>query len=299
VRTMGRWTLAAGVTGVCLLLAGCGSRSAGKTGAGAPAGGGAAASKLYALVPCGQVGPFFEVAKLFKAEHPEIALDWEQENMVTMTRKVLDGKAAPDAFLSMGDLEMDQLEAGGKLEEGTRVKYAENSLALIVPAKNPGGVKGIADLAKPSVKAIAVPDPALNSAGKHMKEALEKAGIWKQVERKILLPRFAADTKEIVMQGKVEAAVSYYPCSVEVHVPGAPPNLPKEMKLVGHIGSELYSPFWAEGAVIKGARNPEGGKMLLEFLERPQVQEIFRRWEFVREPAGVGKTASETEGAAK
>lgn len=284
-----RWMiLAAAIVGVGLLAAGCGQqRPSSQATATKPAEPepGAVKGTVYALVPCGQVGPFSRVAKLFEAAHPGVTLDWEQENIVTMTKKVLDGKAKPDAFLSMGDLEMDQLQQAGLLVDGTREKIAENGLAIVVPEKNPGGVNSMADLAKPTVKQIALPDPANNAVGLHAKEAFQKAGIWPQIEKKILLPRFAADSKEVATQGKVEAAIAYYPCSVEVHVKDAPPSLPKGLKLVGAIPSDLYPAFWCEGAVVKGAKNPEGGKALLALLKTPEVQNIYRQWEFVREPA--------------
>jgi molybdate transport system substrate-binding protein len=243
---------------------------------------------LSVLVPCGQVGPFSKISKLFEEKHPGIKLDWEQENIVTMTRKVLDGKAKPDAFLSMSDLEMNQLEKAGLLVDGTRRKIAENSLAIVVPVQNPGGVNGIGDFAKPAVKSVAVPDPEINGVGLHTKEALEKLGLWEKVKGKIVLPQFAADSKNLAAEGKVEAAVAYYPCSVEVHVKDAPPALPKSLKLVGHIPANLYQEFSCEGAVIKGSKNPEAGKMLLDFLGTPEMQEIYKQWEFVREPEAQG-----------
>jgi molybdate transport system substrate-binding protein len=291
IRTHRLVSLLAAAMGISLLGPGCGSRVAEQSGPGAASQG--QRTTLHALVPCGQVGPFSQIVKFYEKEHPDVTIDWEQENIVTMTKKVIDGKAQPDLFLSMGDLEMDQLEEAGKLVEGTRTKYAENSLAIVVPESNPGGVASIADFAKPSVKFVAIPKPETNAVGKHAREALEKLGIWKQVEKKILLPRFAADSKDLVTEGKVDAAIAYYPCSVEVHVKDAPPTLPPGMKLVGHVRSDLYSPFWCEGAVIKGAKNPEGGRALLEFLKTPEVQQIYKQWQFVREPTESEPAARE------
>ena len=75
---------------------------------------------------------------------------------------------------------------------------------------------------------------------------------------------------------------------MEVHIEGQPPAEPKDLKLVGQIPPDLYQAFWCEGAVLKEANNPEGGKKLLEFLASPQVQEIFRKWSFVREAPKTG-----------
>jgi len=287
VRRIARWMTLAVALG---LVAGCGKGPSyraqpAKPEAGRPA---AATGAIYVLVPCGQVGPFSQIAKLFEQANPDVSLEWDQENIVTMTKKVLDGKAKPDAFLSMGDLEMNQLDKAGLLVDGTRRRIAENSLAIVVPAADPGGVTGLADFAKPSVTRIAIPNPEKNAVGLHTKEALEKLGIWLQVEKKVLQPEFAADSKDLAIAGKVEAAVAYYPCSVEVHIKDAPPTLPKSLKLVGHIPSNLYPEFWCEGAVVKGSKNPAAGKLLLDFLVTPEVQTIYHKWEFVREPAKSG-----------
>ena len=281
VTRAGRWMV---LTGIALLAGGC-ARRPGETRV--PSGAGPV-SKIELMVPCGQLGPFSEVAKLFEQANPGLKLEWGSENMVTITKQILDGRARPDVFLSMGDLEMNQLQQAGLLAEGTRTKYAENSLALMVPVKNPGGVQTIADLAKPSVEIITIPDPEQNSVGKHALEALHQAGLWDKVEKKIVIARFAADGKEVAAKGQAEATIAYYPCAVEVHVEGQPPVVPKDLKLVGPLSPDLYEEFSCEGAVLKGAENPEGGRKLLEFLASPQSQEIFRKWSFVREAPKAG-----------
>jgi molybdate transport system substrate-binding protein len=197
--------------------------------------------------------------------------------------KIVNGKAAPDLFLSMGDLEMDALEQAGMIVDGTRVEYAENSLALMVPKDNPAGVQTIADLARPAVRGISIADPEKNSVGMHAVEALKGAGIYDKVADKIFVMAMAADTKDATAQKQVQASIGYYPCAVEVHIEGAAPAEPKKLKLVGHIPADLYQPFSCEGAIVKGAKNPEGGKKLLEFLTTPAAQDVFTKWEFVRE----------------
>lgn len=283
---MRRWiALMACAAGVLLVGAGCGTQPAEEAG-GETAG---EAAQIYALVPCGQVGPFSEAVELFGKAHPEVKIDWEPENIVTMVNKVLDGKSKPDVFLSMGDLEMDQLEAAGMVVEGTRAQIAENAIAVTVPAANPAGVKSFEDLAKPAVKTIAVPNPEQNSVGKHAKEAIERAGMWEAVEKKLIFPRFAADGKEVAAQGKVDASIGYLPCVVEVHVPGQAPAQPKGLKMVAAVPADLYDEFWCEAGVIEGAKNPEGGRLLIEFLGTPEVQEIYRKWSFARSGVEAGQ----------
>ena len=267
--------------GIALLAAGCGQQPA-TTPPSTPAG------QIDVMVPCGQVGPFSEVVRLFEAANPDLKVEWVAENMVTITTQILAGKKKPDLFLTMGDLEMDKVEEAGLLVEGTRTRHAENSLGIMVPAENPADVHSIADLGKPEVKGITVPDPDMNSVGKHAIEALKGAGLWDKVEKKILIARFAADGKDVVAKGQVEASIGYYPCAVEVHVEGQPPALPKGLKLVGMVPADLHEPFWCEAGMVKGSKNPEGGRKLLAFLTTPEVQEIFRKWQFVQEAPETG-----------
>lgn len=265
---------------VVLVLGGCGQQTPERGGAPGPSG---ASSEIFVMVPCGQVGPFSEAKELFLTANPGVEIRSVPENIVTITAQILDGKMRPDLFLSMGDLEVDRVEQAGLVVEGTRTKYAENSLGLMVPKGNPAGVQTIADLAKPGVKNVAMPDPKHNSVGKHGRQALETAGIWNQVADKLFIMPMAADTKDATAQSRVQASIGYYPCAVEVHIEGQAPAEPKKLKLLGQIPADLYDPFWCEGAVIKGSKNPEGGRKLLDFLTTPQVQEIFRKWQFVQE----------------
>lgn len=272
-----RW-LAVVAAGLALAVAGCGQKTA--TGGGGPKGPAPEKVKLDVMVPCGQVGPMSEIIKSFQAANPSIEVAWVPENMVTITRKILDGKVHPDVTLSMGDLEIDMLDKAGLLMAGTREKIAENSLAIMVPAGNPAGVNRVEDLAKPAVKHIAIPDPKENSVGLHAQEALEKAGVWDKVKSKVLFSQFAADSKTVAAQGQAQASIGYYPCAVEVHIPGQPPAKPKNLVLQSQIPTGLYPAFSCEAAVLKDAKHPKESKKLLEFMLTPESQEAFKRWEF-------------------
>ena len=280
MRRAERLTLIAAVAlAIAVAAAGCGQNPSPT--AGATGGVGQEGAALKVMVPCGQVGPFSEIVKIFQQQNPDVEVEWIPENMVTITNKLLDGKDTADVTLSMGDLELDILEKAGLLMDGTRVKYAENSLAIMVPTANPAGIKTVADLAKPSVKTITIPDPKENSAGVHALEALKSAGIWDAVAKKVLFARFAADSKDVAAKGQAEASIGYYPCAVEVHIPDQPPAQPKNLKLVAQIPPDLYAPFSCEGAVLKEAKNPEAGKKLLALLQTPESQEIFKTWQFI------------------
>ena len=78
----------------------------------------------------------------------------------------------------------------------------------------------IEDLAKPTVKAIAIADPEKNSVGKHALEALQGAGIYAQVKDKIAQTTYAADSMEMSEKGQVEATLAYSLRLGSTHCPG-------------------------------------------------------------------------------
>ncbi len=281
-----KWVVAsAAVVAVALTAWGCGKTTPGTSSQSS----GPVKETITVAVPCGQVGPFDEIAKLFEKQNPGVKVEWMPENMVTIQDKILDGKAQPDVVLSMGDVELDRLAAKDMLLPGTRIAYAENALAFTVPAKNPGQVATFADLAKDSVKGITVPDPVKNSVGTHGMEALKGARLYDKVSKKVIVPPFAADSYESAEKGQSDVAIGYYPCVSEVHVKGAPPSVSKETKMIGLVPAETYKPFSCEGAVLKSAKNPTGGKQLLAFLKSPEAQQSFKNWNFTRTLAGEAK----------
>jgi len=265
------------VMAMAVIGAGCGSSTSGEVSSGRVGN----VTTLKVMVPCGQVGPFSEIVKAYQEKYPEIEVEWIPENMVTITRKLLAGKDRADVVLSMGDRELNLLQDGGLLMDGTRVRYAENSLAIMVPADNPANVHGMDDLVKSEVKTITIPDPKENSAGVHAVDALKNAGIWERVEKKVLFAQYAADSKDVAAKGQAQASIGYYPCAVEVHIPGQPPAQPKNLKMVCQVSPDVYGPFYCEGVVLKDSENVDAAKKLLEFLQTSDSQEVFKIWKFI------------------
>jgi molybdate transport system substrate-binding protein len=279
VRRISFWMILTALL-LAVALAGCGQKKT-DTSAGTGAQPAGEQVKLEVMVPCGMVGPMSEIIKSFEAKNPNIKVEWIPENMVTITRKILDGKSSPDVTMSMGDLEMDQLKEKALLDDSTRVKVAENSLCIMVPSDNPAKVQNLQDLTKPEVKAIAIPDPKENAVGLHAVEALKQAGIWDKVSKKVMFSQYAADSKSVAAAGQAQVSIGYYPCAVEVHVPGQPPAKPKNLALQCQLPAGSYPAFWCEAAALKNTKHPEEAKALLDFMQNDESKAAFLKWQFI------------------
>jgi molybdate transport system substrate-binding protein len=257
------------------IVAGCANKPAGN-------GGGTAVkptNDILIFVPCGQTGPYFEVKTLFEKANPGITITETPENISVIVRKILDGES-PDVFMSMGDQEITSLEAKGRIVADTRTPYARNSLVLVVPKGNPAKVKELKDVANASVKSFITANPEVNSLGFHTRQALEKLGLWQQMIAKTQIPGEPQSVGEAIGKGDCQAGVAYLPCQMETHIPGSKPVPKKNVVMAQIIPQELYTPFYCEAAVVKGAANPEGGKKFIAFLKEPQCQAIFEKWSF-------------------
>jgi len=243
-----------------------------------------AKTTVRVLVPGGMVGPFSEIVPKFETAHLSIRVQWEPNNMVIITEKLLAGTAQADVFLSLGDVESDRLRRADLLLPSTYKDIAPNSLALLAPVGNPADIHSLQDLAQPGVRAIGVPDPKLNSAGAHAVEALRRAGVWKSVEPKIVYVKYVAETQQMVRENRLQAAIVYYPCTVEVREPGKPPQPPHGEEVVARISPELFEPFSCGGAVLKQAGPKAEAETLLAFLAGPEAAPIWRKWQFVPSP---------------
>src|SRR6202051_3693809 len=58
---------------------------------------------------------------------------------------------------------------------GAAVPYVTNSLTIMVPAGNPGQVKGLSDLARPDIH-LAMPNPEFEGIARQIEASLKKAG---------------------------------------------------------------------------------------------------------------------------
>lgn len=216
------------------------------------------------------------MARLFAQEHPDIKLRRKVENELSLRNRIRDGES-PDVFLSMGERELVPLTQKDRIVEGSLVRLARDRLALAAPPGNPLGLKKLEDLAKPEVKRIAIGEPEKISVGFGAQEALEKAGLWTRIQDKVMKVSPAAYLLKYVAEGKVDAAIVYKSCLGEVHEPGEEPK-ETNVTYVDDVPADLHEPIHVVAVQIRGGPNPQTARTFLDFLGRPEVQQVFPRW---------------------
>lgn len=92
-----------------------------------------------------------EIGAKYEAAHPEVTLVFNFDSSGTLLTQITEG-AECDVFISAAQKQMNKLD-GSKGEDSkdmilqdTRINLLENKVSLAVPAGNPAGITGFADL---------------------------------------------------------------------------------------------------------------------------------------------------------
>ena len=153
-------------------------------------------------------GAFREIAAAFEALHPgrRVLLNFAASG--ALLQQAANG-APVDVFASADRETMDQAERLGLVAAAARRDFAANSLVVVVPAGAPAPPKALADLRRPAFGRIAVGVPASVPAGRYAKAALERAGLWRDIEARLVGAQSVRQALDYVARGEADAGFVY------------------------------------------------------------------------------------------
>lgn len=213
---------------------------------------------------------FKELSQAFEAAHPghKVLLNFAASD--ALVQQIARG-APVDVFASADQESMDKAEAQQLLASGSRRNFVSNSLVLIVPAASALALKSLADLRQPGVRRIAMGNPASVPIGRYAKQVLDKAGLWRAVEPKLIFGTSVRQSLDYVARGEVDAGFVY---ATDVAVQKA------KVRVALPLSSE--TPVTYPIAVLRSAPNAQGGTQFAAFVLAPSGQAILRKHGFGR-----------------
>ena len=238
---------------------------------------------------------FFAMAPLvaaFEQEHPEFKgrIYWETIPPGLLVKQIKAGGTVtsgnmtwtvkPDAYLA-GLKKVEDLVDQGLLT-GPVVPYATNALTIMVPAGNPGHVKGLSDLARPDLRVV-MPNPEFEGVARQIEASLKKAGgealatsVYKTKVadgNTILTHIHHRQSPLFLMQGRAQAGVTWQSEAIFEEQIGNP---------ITHVdipSAQNTTAIYA-GAEVKGAAHAEAARLWLSFIHSPTALSIFERYGF-------------------
>jgi molybdate transport system substrate-binding protein len=217
-----------------------------------------------------------EIGARFEARRPGVKLRFNFAASGMLLQQIAQG--APVDVLVSAD---EQTVARGielkLLDASSRQNLASNTLVMVVPAAAPAApaslhspaLANLVDLARPSVRRVAVGKPATVPLGRYTQQALQAAQLWGRIEPKLVFGDNARQVLDYVARGEVEAGVVY-----RTDAALANKRVRVVLALVGH------SPITYPALVVAESRQPTLAREFHAFLSGSEAQAVLARFGF-------------------
>ncbi|NOY81553.1 MAG: molybdate ABC transporter substrate-binding protein [Kiritimatiellaeota bacterium] len=226
-------------------------------------------TELNIFVPCGMTSAFFKIRKLYEATHERVSLRLEFDRADALTKRIVEGGAAPDVHLSIGNVETDILVRKGAVAKSAPVPFGRFRLALCAHLSRLKTLRTLADLAKPEIKTIVLTRPEESSVGAYTKTALRKLGLWEKVSPKIVYKPTIKDCYKELSAGKADAGFAYLGCPL----PADPKKADfSKVKVVEVVDEKLYGGAIAFASVLKNSTHAAAAREFVTFLKTPEAR---------------------------
>jgi molybdate transport system substrate-binding protein len=182
--------------------------------------------------------------------------------------KQIENGAPADLYISANVQWMDYLKEK-KLVDATSISiFAYNEVVFVgEPDLKVASLKDVVNLEK-----IAIGSPKSVPAGQYAMEALQKAGIEKQLKNKLVMARDVRECLLYADRGEVDGAFVYRTDAVE---------MAKNVKILFAVPQELYSRVtYPVALTVAGGKKPEVVEFF-KFLRTPDAKAILVRHSFV------------------
>jgi molybdate transport system substrate-binding protein len=155
---------------------------------------------------------FEEIAELFRQRSGH-ALRPSYGSSGNIARQIEQG-ARFELFLSADEDRIRQLEAAGRTD-GESLPYAVGRIAIVAPIGSAMAVDGELvglrrALAEGVVQRFAIANPEHAPYGQAAKEALQRAGLWEEIERKLVFGENIAQAAQYSASGATQGGIIAY-----------------------------------------------------------------------------------------
>jgi len=163
--------------------------------------------------------------------------------------------------MTPGQTEMDALVEAGLVDESTIRKVGDFELVVITQRDQTLKLTKPEDLRQ--CETLSMPDPDINSVGTSGRLALQKLGLWEELEPKFVKTKRAIQSHTYVAGGKSDAGIAYRNCPLETN----PDKLStSKVKIAFSFPEDSYDRQPCLVAVLNGSENLAAAQGFTDFL---------------------------------
>jgi molybdate transport system substrate-binding protein len=178
-----------------------------------------------------------------------------------------------DLFFSADVSYPQKLQEAGLTQPGSLYEYATGKIVLWAPQASVIDVnKGLSVTADPSVKRLAIANPAHAPYGRAAQAALRKTGLWEKVAPKLVMGENIAQTAEFVQSGNADVGILALSLALS-------PSMRNEGKYF-EIPQDFYPPLRQAAVILKRSQHKALAARFLEFLKMPATKSLLLQYGF-------------------
>ena len=209
-----------------------------------------------------------ELIPMFQDRYPWITVEGTYDSSGKLRTQIEEGMEA-DVFMSAAMKQMQDLEAGGYVDEADEVKLLENKIVLIVPEGADSGLVSFEDIVKADT--IALGDPESVPVGQYAQEALTNLNLWDEVTPKTSFGTNVTEVLNWVAEGSADAGIVYATDAATTH----------QVRVVAEAPADsLEEPVIYPVAVVKNSAHREAAELFVEFLQSEEAMKVFEDYGF-------------------
>jgi len=178
-----------------------------------------------------------------------------------------------DVFFSANLDYAKKLESAGLAEPGTLYEYATGKIVIWVPKDSKLDISaGLAGLASPAVKKIAIANPQHAPYGEAAVAALKKEGVYDKVADRFVLGENISQTASFVVSGAADVGIVALSLALS-------PTMKDKGRYV-EIPATDYPAIEQACVVIKASKEKETAKAFVNSVKTPAAAELLRTYGF-------------------
>ena len=185
----------------------------------------------------------------------------------TLAKQIVEGAPA-DIFISANQKWMTYLRDEKKVDQASEKILAANTL-VFAGMKNPAVTK-LADIV--NLKQIAIGSPKSVPAGEYAAQAMEKAGIYKQLEegQKLVMAKDVRQSLTYADRGEADGAFVYKTDAL----------MAEKAVILFEVPQDLYEKVTYPIALTTDGANNAEAKAFYAFLTGPEAMKVFLKYGF-------------------
>jgi molybdate transport system substrate-binding protein len=191
-------------------------------------------------------------------------------------RKQIEEGAPVDVFFSAAAEDMDRLEKGGMIAQGTRADLLSNALVLVTDTDigTVGGLGALRNLLE-KTDLLAIGNPDSVPAGRYAVQALTRLGLSRLVEKKLVFGGTVREVLQYVESGSASLGIVFLTDALSVKAGS------RVRQIFTFPENSLEEPIVYPIGVVSSSKNRENAKKMIEFLQGAAAKEAFRKAGFV------------------